>query len=94
MRRVQSPRLLRPQTGTWIGGASAPATVSLSEESASIAVLRVSAPLNVNIEGILRQVVWGMTMKVAAAKIRVDVEKCMLLEMTLATRAGGITEAC
>ena len=84
VRSVQEPRL-RPQMGTWIGGARASETVWLSGEDASVGA---------NMEGMLRLVVGDKNMKVTAARMRGDFEKCMLLEMTRADKAGDFTEEC
>lgn len=77
VRRVQSPRL-RPQTGTWIGGAKAVEIVALEGESREdVVVLAVPVSKKGNIEGMVRQVVGEVSMKVTAVEIRVDIEKCM-----------------
>ena len=69
--------------GTWMGGARALETVWLRGEAASVGV---------NMEGMLRPVVGDVIMKVMAARMKGDMEICMLLEMTLANKVGDFTE--
>ena len=95
VRRVQSPLRLRPQTGTWIGGTYSLEAVELEGVSAEVVVLRVFvSENNGNREGMLRQVVGDVTRKVTAARMRGDIEECMLLEVTLADKVGEVTEEC
>ena len=81
VRRVQSPRL-RPQTGTWIGGAKAVEMVELEGESRGsvvvVVVLAGAVSRKEKIEeGMVRQDVGDVSMKVTAVEMRVDIEKCM-----------------
>ena len=66
--------------------------MTFGEESVErVGLMRVFVSVKENREGMVRQVVGDVSMTViTAVEMRVDIEKCMLHEMTLATRYRSI----